>query len=295
MYLEGSDQHRGWFQVSLITGAALEGKAPYRSVLTHGFVVDGQGRKMSKSLGNVMAPQQIISQSGADVLRLWVASSDYAEDVRLSPEILAQVSETYRKIRNTVRFCLSNITDLPAGGAGAARGVDRWILSELGGLVEEVTEAYEAYAFHRAVKAIHEFCTVRLSNFYLDVVKDILYTACPDDPGRRSAQHALAEIARALILMLAPVLPVTAEEAWGALPEKDSVHLQRWPASDLYKRDPSLAEDWEQAAHAPGRGDEGAGKCQGSRPDRRPAGGEAGCRGARPTALEFPAAAPGRF
>jgi len=279
LYLEGSDQHRGWFQVSLITGAALEGKAPYRSVLTHGFVVDGQGRKMSKSLGNVMAPQQIISQAGADVLRLWVASSDYAEDVRLSPEILAQVSETYRKIRNTVRFCLSNISDLvephqrpdtssaagtvpprsPAGGAEATRGVDRWILSELGLLVEEVTRCYEADAFHRAVKAIHEFCTVRLSNFYLDVVKDILYTAHPNDPGRRSAQRALAEIARALILMLAPVLPVTAEEAWGAIPHKSvpgtegaigtryqegSVHLQRWPAGDLRKPDPALSEDW---------------------------------------------------
>lgn len=256
LYLEGSDQHRGWFQVSLITGVALEGRAPYRSVLTHGFVVDGQGQKMAKSLGNVMAPQQVISQSGADVLRLWVASSDCAEDVRLSPEILSQVSETYRKIRNTIRFCLSNIADLPAigssagkpaGGAGAVRGVDRWILSELGGLVEEVTEAYEAYAFHRVVKGIHGFCTVRLSNFYLDVVKDILYTAHPDDPRRRSAQAALSAIARALIRMLSPILPVTAEEAWGSLPDEGeggSVHLQRWPASDLYKRDLSLAKDW---------------------------------------------------
>ena len=247
MYLEGSDQHRGWFQVSLITGAALDGKAPYRSVLTHGFVVDGQGRKMSKSLGNVMAPQQVISQFGADVLRLWVASSDYAEDVRLSPEILAQVSETYRKIRNTVRYCLSNITDLPAGRVEATRGMDRWILSELGGLVEEVTQAYEAYAFHRAVKAIHEFCTVRLSNFYLDVVKDILYTAHPGDPGRRSVQSALSVIARTLIRMLAPVLPITAEEAWGSLPEEsESIHLQLWPAADLFRKDSSLVEDWRR-------------------------------------------------
>ena len=249
LYLEGSDQHRGWFQVSLITGTALDGKAPYRSVLTHGFVVDGQGRKMSKSLGNVMAPAQVISQYGADVLRLWVASSDYAEDVRLSPEILSQVSETYRKIRNTVRFCIANVADLPEGKAGLSRGLDHWIIAQLGGLTAEVTRAYEAYAFHKAVKAIHEFCTVRLSNFYLDVVKDILYTAHSDDPARRSAQAALSEIARTLILLLAPILPVTAEEAWAALPATDgrSVHLQDWPPAAGFKPgDPALSGDWEK-------------------------------------------------
>ncbi len=248
LYLEGSDQHRGWFQVSLITGTALDGKAPYRSVLTHGFVVDGQGWKMSKSLGNVMAPAQVISQYGADVLRLWVASSDYAEDIRLSPEILNQVAETYRKVRNTIRFCMANIADLPAGSPSPVRGLDRWIVAELGRLVEEVTQAYEAYAFHKAVKAIHEFCAVRLSNFYLDVVKDILYTAHPDDPARRSAQHALSAIARTLILLLAPIVPVTAEEAWAVLPDADgeSVHLQGWPGAGRFKRDPGLDEDWRR-------------------------------------------------
>ncbi|MBI3322120.1 MAG: isoleucine--tRNA ligase [Candidatus Omnitrophica bacterium] len=262
LYLEGSDQHRGWFQVSLITGVALEGKPPYRGVLTHGFVVDGDGRKMSKSLGNVVAPQEVISSMGAEVLRLWVASSDYAEDVRISPVILGQVSEAYRKVRNTVRFLLSNLSDFKPEGTpvSAVQGLDRWILCELRDLVRDVTLAYDAYAFHRVVKRVHEFCTVRLSNFYLDVVKDRLYTAHPRDPRRLAIQRALWEIARALIRVLAPILPVTAEEAWGALTEnpnsvpgtvypvqgKGSVHRELLPRAEDLPQDAALQEEWRE-------------------------------------------------
>ncbi len=250
LYLEGSDQHRGWFQVSLITGVALQGKPPYRGVLTHGFVVDGDGRKMSKSLGNVIAPQEVISSRGAEVLRLWVASSDYAEDVRISPVILEQVSETYRKIRNTLRYLLANVSDFrpEETPASALQGLDRWILCELRDLVQEVTLSYDGCAFHRVVKRVHEFCTVRLSNFYLDVVKDRLYTAHPRDPRRLAIQRALWEIARALIRVLAPVLPVTAEEAWAALAPGTgfrSVHRELWPRAEDLPEDRALQEEWK--------------------------------------------------
>ncbi len=251
LYLEGSDQHRGWFQVSLITSVALERKAPYRSVLTHGFVVDGEGRKMSKSLGNVIAPQEIIAASGADVLRLWVASSDYREDIRLSKEILSQVADSYRKIRNTIRFCLSNVSDIREPDLvpfPKMEELDRWAVSRLGGLVEEVTEAYESYAFHRVVKAIHEFCTIQMSNFYLDVIKDRLYTSYPQSPHRRSAQTALVEISKSLIRLMAPLVPVTAEEAWGSLypAAQKSVHASAWPDSAALPRDKNLEEVWSR-------------------------------------------------
>lgn len=259
LYLEGSDQHRGWFQVSLITGTALDGRPPYKGVLTHGFVVDGDGRKMSKSLGNVVAPQEVISKMGAEVLRLWVAGADYAEDVRISPVILEQVSETYRKVRNTVRYLLANVSDFPpeeqAGAAQNARGMDRWLLCELHKLTVEVTTAYEEFAFHKVVKAVHEFCTVKLSNFYLDVVKDPLYTCHPKDPRRLSIQRALWVTARTLVRLLAPVLPVTAEEAWGALggqigtgyvpgPEGGSVHRVPWPEIEELPVDGQLQLKW---------------------------------------------------
>ncbi|MBI3615518.1 MAG: isoleucine--tRNA ligase [Candidatus Omnitrophica bacterium] len=264
MYLEGSDQHRGWFQVSLITGVALEGKAPYRAVLTHGFVVDGQGRKMSKSLGNVTAPQEVVSSLGADLLRLWVAASDYREDVRISPEILSQTAEVYRKIRNTLRFMLANLSDFQASEVRVPlekmQGLNRWILLQFGALVREVTDAYEQYAFHRAVKKIHEFCTGILSNFYLDVIKDRLYTFYPKDPQRREIQTVLAILTDAMIRLIAPILPLTAEEAWTAfgLPSggsaeapgavssnrSRSVHLQDWPISPGLPPDRSLEADW---------------------------------------------------
>ncbi len=253
LYLEGSDQHRGWFQVSLITGVALSGKPPYRAVLTHGFVVDGQGRKMSKSLGNVIAPQDVIASSGADLLRLWVASSDYREDVRLSPKILDQMGEVHRKIRNTLRFMLANLFDFrPAESVVPWRELDeldRWLLGRLGLLVKEVTGSYRQYAFHRVIKEVHQFCTVILSNFYLDVIKDRLYTFHPKDPKRLSSQRALWELARTLILLVAPILPMTAEEIWGALEgagEGESVHRQRWPDPDRFPQDQALEESWER-------------------------------------------------
>ncbi len=262
LYLEGSDQHRGWFQVSLITALALTGQAPYRSVLTHGFVVDGEGRKMSKSLGNVIAPQEVIARYGADVLRLWVASSDYREDVRLSSKILTQVAEVYRKIRNTLRFCLANIGDFdPAAMTvppARMEELDRWILCQLSRLVEEVTDSYRASSFHRVSKAVHEFCTVQLSNVYLDVIKDRLYASAQDDPRRRSAQTALFEIARALVLCTAPILPATAEEAWSSLPPSvrrtegasgpsyQGVHLQAWPDAGRIPRDEQAEGVWNR-------------------------------------------------
>ncbi len=250
LYLEGSDQHRGWFQVSLITGTALAGHAPYRSVLTHGFVVDGDGRKMSKSLGNVIAPKQVIESLGADVLRLWVAASDYSEDIRLSKTILDQSAEHYRKIRNTVRFCMANVSDLDAAYHNKPltdlTGLDRWMAVELGRLSGEITAAYDAYAFNKAVKLSHEFCTTRLSNFYLDVVKDILYTAHPKDPRRVAIQRVLLAIARVLTLALAPILPVTCEEAWAALPFGGSVHLQNWPDAALFPDDEPLRAEWQR-------------------------------------------------
>lgn len=268
LYVEGSDQHRGWFQVSLITGLALSGKAPYRGVLTHGFVVDGEGRKMSKSLGNVIAPGEVVSSFGADVLRLWVASADYAEDVRVSTTILSQAAEVYRKIRNTLRFCLANVSDLdrttmvPGTHGEAKRDADgarhrleeqeRWILSQLKKLVEGVTQAYDEYAYHRVVKAVHEFCTVRLSNFYLDFIKDRLYTSLLNDPKRRSIQTALVQIAQTLIRLIAPILPMTAQEAWEALRgerdqgEEMDLALYDWPDLNSFPEDPALEEIWDR-------------------------------------------------
>ncbi len=195
-----------------------------------------------------MAPQEVVSSLGADVLRLWVASSDYREDIRLSPAILNQVAEVYRKIRNTLRFCLANVADFKmeeAVPAARMEELDRWILSSLSALVEEVTQSYQAYAFHRVVKSLHEFCTVRLSNFYLDVIKDTLYTSFPKEPRRLSAQTALVQLAQTLVCLIAPILPMTAEEAWGALErENQSVHLGDWPDPATFPRDEKLEESW---------------------------------------------------
>ncbi len=258
LYVEGSDQHRGWFQVSLITGVALSGKAPYRGVLTHGFVVDGEGRKMSKSLGNVIAPGEVVASFGADVLRLWVASADYAQDIRLSAAILSQVAEVYRKIRNTLRFCLANVSDLEPtepltlSAWHLLEDEERWILLQLKKLVEGVTQAYDGYTHHRVVKAVHEFCTVRLSNFYLDFIKDRLYTSLANDPKRRSIQTALVQIAQTLIRLIAPILPMTAQEAWEALrgqrdqAEELDLALYDWPDLNSFPEDPALEEIWDR-------------------------------------------------
>jgi isoleucyl-tRNA synthetase len=222
LYLEGSDQHRGWFQSSLLTSVGTTGEAPYRSVLTHGFVVDAEGRKMSKSLGNVVSPQAVIKKLGADVLRLWVAGSDYRAELSVSDEILERWAETYRKIRNTIRFMLANVADFDPGaervGTEDLLAVDRWALAAARGREERVRAAYERFEFHLVVQEAAQFCIVDLAGFYLDVLKDRLYTSPAKGRARRAAQTTLLALLEHLLLWLEPVLCFTAEEAWGHLP-----------------------------------------------------------------------------
>lgn len=251
LYLEGSDQHRGWFNSSLCTAIATNGTAPYKAVLTHGFFVDEQGRKMSKSLGNGIDPQEIIDDMGADILRLWVSSADYRNDVTVSKGILKQVSEAYRKIRNTFRYLLGSVYDFDEQRDSIALAdmleLDRWAMLKLGQLVEKVTKAYEDYEFHVVYHAIHNFCTVDMSAFYLDVVKDRLYSTKANSKERRSAQSAIFAIATALVKMLSPILSFTAEEVWQHLPIKNkvqSVQLAGWPEIDPVVFDQKLEEKW---------------------------------------------------
>ncbi len=238
LYLEGSDQHRGWFQVSLIPSVALHGKPPYWQVLTHGFVMDGQGRKMSKSLGNVVSPQEVMQRYGADILRLWVASCDYREDVRISDEILGQIAESYRKIRNTFRYLLANLYDFnPAQGSLEVlriQEMDRWALDRTQQLLDTVKRAYENYQFHDVWKAAYQFCVLDLSAFYFDALKDRLYTEPATSEKRRWAQNVLYVILRTLVKVLAPVLVTTTDEVWqlmrqAGLVQEPSVHLSLWP------------------------------------------------------------------
>ncbi len=254
LYLEGSDQHRGWFQVSLIPSVALQGKPPYEQVLTHGFVTDGQGRKMSKSLGNVVAPQDVMQRYGADILRLWVTSCDYREDVRISEEILGQVAESYRKIRNTFRYLLANLYDFqPARDRVAippSQELDRWALERATQLLETVTQAYETYQFHEATRAIYQFCVVDLSAFYLDALKDRLYTEAPASSTRRCAQTALYDILLILAKLLAPILAMTSDEVWQCMRSagwvsETSVHLVAWPSGPQVHLDEAGRRRWE--------------------------------------------------
>ena len=254
LYLEGSDQHRGWFQSSLITGMAIRGSAPYRAVLTHGFVVDGEGRKMSKSLGNVIDPEEVMKKYGADILRLWAASSDFTGDVRVSELIIDQMAEVYRKIRNTIRFILGNLRDfdpaLHLSSEVRYREIDRWALGELNELIRRVSRHYQTYQYHLLYHEIHNFCVITMSSLYLDVIKDRLYCEKPDHPERRAAQAALWKIGRALLGLVAPVLVHTADEAWQYFPRAEgdpwSVHLSRWPEPDEAFDDPALMEKWER-------------------------------------------------
>lgn len=238
LYLEGSDQHRGWFQSALTTAQALEGQSSFKSVLTHGFVMDGQGKKMSKSAGNVVTPQEVMKEFGADVLRLWVASCDYQFDVRLSNEILKQLVDTYRKIRNTFRYLLSNLYDfnLPDHRVSFEKqhALDRWAILKTDQLVQTVTDLYERFEFHQIYREIYNFCVVDLSAYYLDALKDTLYTAAADSWLRRSAQTSLHYILERLVKLVAPVLPFTAEEVWKAYPLEASVatvHASAWPVA----------------------------------------------------------------
>ena len=221
MYLEGSDQHRGWFHSSLLTGCMLSGRAPYKSLLTHGFVVDGQGRKMSKSVGNVIAPQKVSDSLGAEILRLWVASTDYSGELSISDEILKRVVEGYRRIRNTLRFLLANLADFDAStdvvNASDLLEIDRYALTMSANMQAEVLSCFEKYDFHPAMSRLQHFCSEDLGAFYLDVLKDRLYTSAPRSLARRSAQTALLHITQTLLKLMAPVLSFTAEEAWGIL------------------------------------------------------------------------------
>lgn len=221
LYLEGSDQHRGWFQSSLLTSAALHGEAPYRQVLTHGFVVDADGKKMSKSLGNVVAPQDVMNRLGADILRLWVAAADYRQEMTVSDEILNRVADAYRRIRNTARFLLGNLDGFEPKDvldADALLPLDRWAVDRAHALQAEISEAYDDYAFFRIYQKVHHFCVVDMGAFYLDVIKDRLYTTGRDSVPRRSAQTAMFHILEALTRWIAPVLSFTAEEIWPQIP-----------------------------------------------------------------------------
>lgn len=253
LYLEGSDQHRGWFQSSLLTAVATKGQSPFKSVLTHGFVVDGEGKKMSKSIGNVIYPQDVIKQFGADILRLWVVSSDYRGDIKVSSEILKQMSEIYRKIRNTCRFILGNLYDFDPERDQVLDEqlleIDHWALLRLQQLVEKVTAAYNDYEFHIFYHSVHNFCVLDMSSFYLDILKDRLYTSRADDVRRRAAQTAMYKIIRTLVCLIAPVISHTAEEIWQYIPKdsryRESVFLSPWPKVEQKYFNEQLAVDWE--------------------------------------------------
>jgi len=252
MYLEGSDQHRGWFQSSLLESVGTRGAPPYKSVITHGFFVDGEGRKMSKSLGNVIGLEDVLPKYGAEILRLWVAAEDYTQDIRVSFEILDRLADAYRRIRNTFRFLLGNLGDFDAARDRQSYArldeVDRWILDRLGRLIGRVRHAYEEYEFHTVFHAVHNFCAVDLSAQYLDIIKDRLYTSAADDPRRRAAQTACYDIFGALARLLAPILTFTAEEAWRHLPggRSESVHLERFPEEPVEWLDDRLAGEWSR-------------------------------------------------
>jgi len=249
MYLEGSDQHRGWFQSSLLASVGTRNKAPYSIVLTHGFTVDGQGKKMSKSIGNVISPQEIIKANGADILRLWVFAEDYSDDVRLSKEIISRLTEAYRKIRNTGRFLLGNISDFDGKDYSAnLLEIDRWAMSRLQSLIRKVTEAYEDFNFHEAFHSLYNFCIVDMSSFYLDILKDRLYTFRKDSIERRASQWVMYRILTDMTRLMAPVLSFTAEEIWGYIPGKkdESVFLAGFPESDERFSDEALEKRWEK-------------------------------------------------
>lgn len=255
LYLEGADQYRGWFQSSLLTAVAWRGQAPYKEICTHGWVVDGEGKKMSKSLGNGMMPEDITDKYGADILRLWVASSDYHSDIRVSNDILKQLSEVYRKIRNTARFILSNLNDFNPDKDSVSpdklHEIDRWALSKLSSLVKLARQSYFDYEFFTIYHAVHNFCTVDMSNFYLDVLKDRLYVEKADSDSRRAAQTAIYEILRSLTLVLAPIIPFTCEEIWSYTPKRkgdsaESVVFQEIDKGDEHLENDEFMSKWDK-------------------------------------------------
>ena len=251
LYLEGSDQHRGWFQLSLLPALGAEGCPPFKTVLTHGFINDEQGKKMSKSVGNTVDVQQQLTKRGADILRLWVASQDYRDDDRCSDKLIAQCEDTYRKIRNTLRFCLGSIGDFNPEtdyAAPAEHSIDLWMRMELHKLIRDVREAFDKYEFHRACRMLYEFCTIQTSSVYMSAVKDRLYCEASNSPKRRATQAVLREVLLTLVKLLAPILPFTTEEAWSHVPFKpenaeNSIHLEELPEPD--QQAVELAENLE--------------------------------------------------
>ena len=251
LYLEGSDQHRGWFQSSLLTSVATRHKAPYEAVLTHGFVVDGKGKKMSKSVGNVIPPADVIKEYGAEVLRLWVSAEDYQDDIKISNEILQRLTEAYRKIRNTIRYLLSNLSDFDPDKHSLdfdrMEALDRWALVRLGEITVNVKHAYKEFKFHGVFRQIQQFCIVDLSALYLDILKDRLYCEHPEGSIRRSAQTAIYRIVHDILLLMAPILSFTAEEAWSRLPGAgtESIFLAELPDPPSISIDKSFSAEWE--------------------------------------------------
>jgi len=253
LYLEGSDQHRGWFHSSLLCSVGTRGTAPYKSVLTHGFVVDGEGRAMHKSAGNVIAPEDLIKSYGAEIIRLWVAAEDYRDNIRLSGEILERLTEAYRRIRNTCRYLLGNLSDFDPKKDSVPydemEELDRWALHRLQELNQRVQKAYENFEFHLVYHNIHNFCVLDLSSFYLDIIKDRIYTSPKDSKPRRSAQSAMNEILEVLVRLIAPVLSFTADEVWSHMKSEGrspSVHMELFvPVKEEYQ-DWELASTWEQ-------------------------------------------------
>ena len=244
MNLEGSDQHRGWFMSSLMISTAIKGKAPYREVLTHGFTVDGQGRKMSKSIGNTVSPQDVMDKLGADILRLWVASTDYTGEIAVSDEILKRSADTYRRIRNTARFFLANLNGFdPAKHQVKPEEMvtlDRWAVGRAKAAQADILKHYENYDFHNVIQRLMQFCSVEMGSFYLDIIKDRQYTAKSDSVARRSCQTALFHICEALVRWMAPVMSFTADEIWNELPGERAKYVltEEW-YTDLFGLDAS--------------------------------------------------------
>ncbi len=258
MYLEGSDQHRGWFQSSLLASVGTRNRAPYKSVLTHGFVVDGKGKKMSKSIGNVISPQEITKKHGSEILRLWCSSADYREDMKISNEIVARLVDAYRKIRNTCRFLLGNIKDFDPSQTGLQEinkddllEIDRLALSMLQSLIEKVSNAYETFAFYEVYHAVYQFCITDMSSFYLDILKDRLYTFKTDSKERVAAQAVLYNILISLTKLIAPILSFTSEEIWRYIPgeKEESIFLADFPVVDSSLIDKELEEKWKHLSN----------------------------------------------
>lgn len=260
LYLEGADQYRGWFQSSLLTSVVCNGRAPYKAVCTHGWVVDGQGKTMHKSLGNGIEPKEITDKYGADILRLWVASSDYHSDIRISKDILAQLSDAYKKIRNTARYILGNLSnkggfdiDKDAVSDDQLFEIDKWALLKLDDLIDKVNAAYAAFDYHIVFHAIHNFCVIDMSNFYLDILKDRLYCEKPDSVARRAAQTTIYRILSAIARLVAPILSFTADEIWSYMPHSskdnaESIFLNDMPEKSGLTAAPEFTAKWELIA-----------------------------------------------